>query len=407
MRGRASLAVVTGWVVVAATLGGTSVGVTAEASSAVTPFGDAIGYGSPDPAHLGSPMAAIAGTPDNKGYWLLSAGGGVFTYGDAAFFGSAGGSGSWFPYVGLAATSDGAGYWIASIDGAVQSYGDAGAVSEYITPSAPVAGMAAAAGTPGFWLVAADGGVFSFNGASFYGSLGAKRLTSAVVGMASTPDGRGYWLVGADGGVFSFGDAGFFGSMGGRRLSQPVVGLASTPDGDGYWLVGADGGIFSFGDAVVHGSTGADAPGARTPVVGMATTKDGGGYWLATTDRPPPAPTAVPRVVAQCNEDGIDPSVRPPQIVLACGDGNAWLGRLVWSSWTGTSATGSGQYVHNTCTPDCASGTFVSSPATVRLSYPVQTSAGLEFAGLSLTYLDRSSPTGHTTYSEVAPTSRG
>jgi len=330
----------------------------------------------------------------------------VFTYGDAAFYGAAAGSARFSTVVGMAPTTSGRGYWLVTDTGAVSNFGDA-AAAEPVEKSldAPIVGIAAAPGTAGFWFVGADGGVFASNGARFYGSLGSTRLAAAIVGMAATPDGRGYWLVGRDGGIFTFGDARFFGSMGGRHLNAPVVGMAATPDGHGYWLAGADGGLFSFGDAVFRGSAGSAPAPARTPVVGVAGTPGGGGYWLVTTDRAMPYPATAPRVLAQCNEDQTDPAFQPKEIVLACGDGNAWLDQLVWSSWTSAGALGRGRYVHNTCDPDCAEGTFVSTPATVALAYPVDTSAGEEFAGLSYAAADPSARSGHTSYAEVAPTS--
>jgi hypothetical protein len=115
----------------------------------------------------------------------------------------------------------------------------------------------------------------------------------------------------------------------------------------------------------------------------------------------------VPSVLAQCTQPGAPPSVQPPTIILACGDGNAWLGHLTWTSWTSTAATATGSYTRNTCTPNCADGTFVSTPAKVRLEYPIQTSAGLEFAAISYTYANASSPGGSSTFSRVIPTSPG
>jgi hypothetical protein len=152
---------------------------------------------------------------------------------------------------------------------------------------------------------------------------------------------------------------------------------------------------------------GSAPPSSGTPVVGMAATNGADGYWLVTSDKALAPSGPVPTVLAQCDQSIDNPDVEPALIVLACGDGNASLEHLVWSSWTATSATGRGQFVHNTCDPDCAEGTFVSAAATVRLAYPVQTNAGREFAGLSYSYADPTSRSGHTTDSEVAPTSPG
>jgi len=183
------------------------------------------------------------------------------------------------------------------------------------------------------------------------------------------------------------------------------VGMTSMPDGGGYRLVAADGGVFAFGDAAFRGSLGGNPP--DTPVVGMATTADGTGYWLANTDSPVPAPGRVPSVLGHCNDPAIGPSVKPATIVLACGDGNASLTDLTWSSWTAVSATGRGRYVHNTCSPDCAHGTFVSASATVRLGYPIETGAGEEFAQISYTTPAPNAPGQSTTSTVVAATSPG
>ena len=130
-------------------------------------------YGSAAGLPLRAPMVGIA-APDNGGYWLAGADGGVFSFGDAAFYGSAAGTKLRSPIVGIVATPDGKGYW----------------------------------------LVAADGGVFTYGDAGFFGSATSLHLREAIVGMSPTPDGGGYWLVGADGGVFAFGDAAFYGSFG-------------------------------------------------------------------------------------------------------------------------------------------------------------------------------------------------
>ncbi len=78
--------------------------------------------------------------------------------------------------------------------------------------------------------------------------------------------------------------------------------------------------------------------------------------------------------------------VRPRSYVLACGDGNAWLDRLRWQTWTSARATGVGTFHGNDCSPDCASGHFHSSPASVVLSRPLSTPGGLLFARLTTTF---------------------
>lgn len=79
---------------------------------------------------------------------------------------------------------------------------------------------------------------------------------------------------------------------------------------------------------------------------------------------------------------------KPKKIVVACGDGGTWLGKLRWSSWGATSATGSGVFNWNDCTPDCAQGQIKSGPVKVTLSNP-KTCPGqthLDFKQAALTY---------------------
>jgi hypothetical protein len=55
--------------------------------------------------------------------------------------------------------------------------------------------------------------------------------------------------------------------------------------------------------------------------------------------------------------------VMPSQYVLACGDGNAGLQGLHWTSWTPQLASGYGTYYVNDCKPYCAAGHFHAYPA--------------------------------------------
>jgi hypothetical protein len=84
----------------------------------------------------------------------------------------------------------------------------------------------------------------------------------------------------------------------------------------------------------------------------------------------PIAPAAAgPKVVfVDCDGAATAASVRPRTIVLACGDGNAQLIKLHWSTWGGTTATGRGTAVLNDCTPTCVGGTFRRYPMRVSLS---------------------------------------
>jgi hypothetical protein len=391
-------------VIASGLVGHAAAGAATQAPTAADPvgaYGDAVPLGGP--AGLGAPVVGMAATADGGGYWLVASDGGVFAYGDALFHGSAAGTPAGYDVVGLAPTPDGGGYWLVGSDGVVTNFGDAAALGSIgsigVVLNQPVVGMAATPDGGGYWLAAADGGVFAFGDARFYGSEGATPLNAPVVGIAATPDGGGYWLAAADGGVFAFGDARFYGSEAATPLDVPIVGMAATPSGRGYWLVAGDGGVFAFGDAGFDGSAVAAAPGH--PVAGVAATHDGGGYWIPTSVVGPVPVPSVPQVIADCG----NPAVRPNTIVLACADYGSILEGIAWSSWTATAAHGAGTYRYNTCTPDCANGTFESAPATITVRAPVSTAAGVEFTTVTWTFTNPGAPGGSTTYTEDVATS--
>jgi hypothetical protein len=70
------------------------------------------------------------------------------------------------------------------------------------------------------------------------------------------------------------------------------------------------------------------------------------------------------RVVGNCTKS----QVRPPSVIIACGDGNILLIHLKWTSFGGATARGSGDYSANDCKPYCAAGKFHSYPVKVALS---------------------------------------
>jgi hypothetical protein len=61
------------------------------------------------------------------------------------------------------------------------------------------------------------------------------------------------------------------------------------------------------------------------------------------------------------------PEARPGSFTLACADGNDYLTRLSWTSWTPGLASGYGTQVVNDCLPYCAAGHFHSYPVLVVL----------------------------------------
>jgi hypothetical protein len=50
--------------------------------------------------------------------------------------------------------------------------------------------------------------------------------------------------------------------------------------------------------------------------------------------------------------------IKPSEIILFCGDDGAYVNHIVWSTFGGLAAHGSGTYAFNPCKPDCAAGKF-------------------------------------------------
>ncbi len=159
------------------------------ADGGVFAFGDAGYVGS---SNNGVPRVALLPTADGAGYVLPSSTGlAPAVYGDAsARFASEAGS----PPMPLDALVTGAamapgarGYWEVSADGGVYAFGsapfDGSLPASGVTPAAPIMAMAPAPGG-GYWLLGADGGVFAFGGAGFYGSAAGEHT---VLPPASVP----------------------------------------------------------------------------------------------------------------------------------------------------------------------------------------------------------------------------
>ena len=81
------------------------------------------------------------------------------------------------------------------------------------------------------------------------------------------------------------------------------------------------------------------------------------------------APAAAQRntVVVDCSGQR---QTRPSSVIVTCADANDALTALHWVSWAASQAFGTGTEKVNTCTPDCADGTFVSYPALITLWRP-------------------------------------
>lgn len=72
---------------------------------------------------------------------------------------------------------------------------------------------------------------------------------------------------------------------------------------------------------------------------------------------------SVYRVLVSCRGKDL---VQPRSYVIACADGNDYLTKLIWTSWSTTSFASGWERI-NDCTPNCAGGTFHSYPVLVVL----------------------------------------
>jgi hypothetical protein len=91
---------------------------------------------------------------------------------------------------------------------------------------------------------------------------------------------------------------------------------------------------------------------------------------------PSSSPTSVDtsiEIYANCTS----PSFEPTAIRVTCADDGWNLTDLTWTSWTSTSATGTGTLVYNDCKPSCVAGHFHQVPGTqVVLTDPQPTASG-------------------------------
>jgi hypothetical protein len=62
---------------------------------------------------------------------------------------------------------------------------------------------------------------------------------------------------------------------------------------------------------------------------------------------------------------------KPELIYFTCADGNTGVGKIEWSTWEATGATGVGEYFANDCDPDCANGTFGFTNVNLKINKPI------------------------------------
>ncbi len=75
-------------------------------------------------------------------------------------------------------------------------------------------------------------------------------------------------------------------------------------------------------------------------------------------------------------KDCTKPRVRPSRIILTCADAGLGVKVKHWTHWNGHNAAGKGKVFAKDCTPDCASGSFHTYAAKVKLTKPHKRSCG-------------------------------
>jgi hypothetical protein len=99
--------------------------------------------------------------------------------------------------------------------------------------------------------------------------------------------------------------------------------------------------------------------------------------------RPSAGPTTLPDCLGR-------PQVRPAEVILACGDGNASVSGLRWKGWGSSFAAATGVASINDCSPTCVAGHDHSYPVVLIVSGRETCSPGgqIAYRKVTLAFLD-------------------
>lgn len=94
-------------------------------------------------------------------------------------------------------------------------------------------------------------------------------------------------------------------------------------------------------------------------------------------------PTVLPGYI-DCSYGA--PTLKPSQLMIACGDGGFFITGLRWSNWSQRAAAGAGTGHLNDCEPTCAAGHFHAYPVEIALATPrtCGKTSGLQFTHLAV-----------------------
>jgi hypothetical protein len=111
----------------------------------------------------------------------------------------------------------------------------------------------------------------------------------------------------------------------------------------------------------------------------------------ATTPTTSAASSPLPEVESCVNTPGAV-KLRPTLIGFGCAGLNTTVTALSWSSWTSAIAIGTGTFNQDTCTPDCADGSYNTHPVNVLLTDPGDYLGHLVFQDVTVTPTSGGSP---------------
>ena len=85
---------------------------------------------------------------------------------------------------------------------------------------------------------------------------------------------------------------------------------------------------------------------------------------------------------------------KPELIYFACADGNTGIGKIEWSTWEASGATGVGEYFANDCDPDCANGTFGFTNVRLAINEPIGVKGKVHLTNLTYEAIDEGGISG-------------
>ena len=90
------------------------------------------------------------------------------------------------------------------------------------------------------------------------------------------------------------------------------------------------------------------------------------------TSQEAPQTKSYPKLAGTWTYDCEFPVQRPEEIMLTCADGGMIVTDIRWQTWSSKQALGTGIYSQNMCDPNCAEGSRVDAPVTIKLSDPFE-----------------------------------